>query len=314
MKKTRIVRKTGKSKNRKIRKNRKTKKTKKYRGGNSYDSITRVENQPYSYDIIIEEYRDNVLLEKINGLYTGPWKYNQPYMRGKMDIFENNNTTIKATYDGPWMNGKPDGKDCKYTTAIGNTYVGEYKDGVMDGRGIFNYANGIKYDGEFKNGFMDGNGTVTYTNGSKYVGEIKRNVKSGYGVLTYSNGTRYEGQWANNYKNGIGTLYSTNKVYTGQWLNGNPNGNGNISFTKTGVILNGYFLYDQQNDIITVKGIANYKDNSKYEGLFINYIKSGNGITTPPGDNLANNSNYDIQYGFELRDPTNITVDSEFFE
>ena len=291
-------------------------KNKKHRGGNGDDSVRRVENQPYSYDIDVEHYRGNGIFEKINekinGIYSGPWKYNQPYMRGKIDILENNNTTIKATYEGSWIDGKPDGKDCNYTTAIGNTYKGEYKEGLMHGVGTFTYNNGSKYAGEFKNGFIDGEGTLTYNNGSIYNGKFKRNFKDGYGILTYINGSRYEGQWKNNQKNGIGTFYSNNGVYNGNWFNDKPHGSGNIKFTKTGVILNGVFSYNEQDNSMVVNGTANYMDNSKYEGLFINYVKQ-DGVSRPNGDNLANNNSYDIVYGFELRDPTNITVDFDYF-
>ena len=311
------VRKNEKSKkvkkNRKIHKTRKTRKTRKYRGGNSYDSLIKVVNQPYSYNLVVEQIKDDVIYEKANGLYTGPWKYNQPYMRGKMDVLENNNTTtIKGTYDGPWMNGKPHGENCKYTTVSGNIYEGEYKDGLIDGRGIFTYANGIKYDGEFKNGFMDGEGTATYNNGSNYTGHFVRNERHGYGVLTYSNGTIYKGQWANNRKNGIGTFESPIEVYTGTWVNDDPNGNGDITFKETKVILKGKFSYDRQTNNMVVKGIAKYQDDSTYEGMFNNYVKYGEGIAKPAGDNLANDANYDIRYGY-VTDPNNITANSDFF-
>ncbi|MDP6169833.1 MAG: hypothetical protein QF780_07485 [Candidatus Marinimicrobia bacterium] len=35
---------------------------------------------------------------------------------------------------------------------------------------MFTYENGNKYVGEFKNGTMDGQGTFTYPNGDKRVG------------------------------------------------------------------------------------------------------------------------------------------------
>ena len=40
----------------------------------------------------------------------------------------------------------------------GNKYVGEFRDGKMDGVGTYTYASGDKYFGEFKNGNMDGRG------------------------------------------------------------------------------------------------------------------------------------------------------------
>ena len=350
--------KTGKSKNMKIRKTKKvkkTKKTRKYTGGNSYYSLIKVVNQPYSYNVVVEQIKDDVIYEEINGLYTGPWKYNQPYMRGKMDVLENNNTnTIKGTYDGPWRNGKPDGHNCKYTTASGNIYEGEYKDGLIHGEGKFTYANGRKYVGEFKNGFMEGKGTDTYTNGSRYEGDFIRNDKHGYGILEYYNGSRYEGQWANNKKNGIGTFKSPDDIYNGSWLNDKPHGygiltrndgssryegqwvnskkngigtfesndekytgnwvndipvgDGNIEFKKTKVILKGNFSYDRENNVI-VEGMAKFPDDSTYEGKFINYLKYGEGIATPPNTGLASDSEYHIVDGF-IEEPDSVTAEN----
>ena len=73
------VRKNEKSK--KVKKNRKihkTRKNRKYRGGNRYDSLIKVVNQPYSYNVVVEQFKDNVIYEKVNVIYSGSWKYNKP--------------------------------------------------------------------------------------------------------------------------------------------------------------------------------------------------------------------------------------------
>jgi len=51
-------------------------------------------------------------------------------------------------------------------------YIGEYKDGLPDGKGTVTFANGEKYVGEFKMGLPNGKGAYTFTNGEKYVGEF----------------------------------------------------------------------------------------------------------------------------------------------
>ena len=55
----------------------------------------------------------------------------------------------------------------------GGTYVGEKKDGLMDGEGTYYYKDGSKYTGMWKNDKMEGQGIHTWTTGEKYVGEWK---------------------------------------------------------------------------------------------------------------------------------------------
>jgi len=46
------------------------------------------------------------------------------------------------------------------TSANGEKYVGEYKDGKKHGQGTFTSADGGKYVGEYKDGKMHGKGTL----------------------------------------------------------------------------------------------------------------------------------------------------------
>jgi hypothetical protein len=85
-----------------------------------------------------------------------------------------------------------------YTSANGDKYVGEYKDGKMDGQGTYTWANGDKYVGEWKDGKQNGQGTATFANGEKYVGEYKDGKRNGQGTHTYTSGTAQEGIWKDN--------------------------------------------------------------------------------------------------------------------
>ena len=53
-----------------------------------------------------------------------------------------------------------------YTSADGDKYVGEYRDGKKNGQGTYTFANGRKYVGEFKNGFSHGKGIQYYADGT----------------------------------------------------------------------------------------------------------------------------------------------------
>ena len=79
-------------------------------------------------------------------------------------------------------------------------YVGQYKDGIVNGQGSITLPNGIKYVGELKDGERHGQGTHTNPDGSKYVGEWNYDTpwkgteydKDGNVTATYSEGVRTE--------------------------------------------------------------------------------------------------------------------------
>ena len=56
--------------------------------------------------------------------------------------------------------------DTKYSEGVrhydNGKYVGEFYDGIREGKGIFYYNNGEKYDGDWKNGKIEGKGSYTY--------------------------------------------------------------------------------------------------------------------------------------------------------
>ena len=49
-------------------------------------------------------------------------------------------------------------------------YTGEYVDGRMSGRGVFEYPNGDLYDGEFRDDTPNGHGTIRAVNGNRSAG------------------------------------------------------------------------------------------------------------------------------------------------
>jgi len=79
----------------------------------------------------------------------------------------------------------------------GDKYVGEWKDGKLNGHGTYIHSDGDKYVGESKNNKRSGHGNYTYSNGDKYVGEWKDGKKHGHGSFTFSDGTKYVGEWEN---------------------------------------------------------------------------------------------------------------------
>ena len=55
-------------------------------------------------------------------------------------------------YEGDWINDKKEGNG-KYIWEDGNYYIGQFKNGLRNGKGTEYYSNGnIKYEGDWING------------------------------------------------------------------------------------------------------------------------------------------------------------------
>jgi len=65
----------------------------------------------------------------------------------------------------------------------GSSYSGEWKNGEMNGRGVFLWRNGDRFEGEWKNGLQNGQGTFAAADGSVYYGGWKQGKKDGEGVF-----------------------------------------------------------------------------------------------------------------------------------
>ena len=91
-----------------------------------------------------------------------------------------------------------------YTTADGDTYVGEFKDDAFNGQGSLTFANGNRYVGEFKDNKRDGLFEATFADGDKHVGEWRDDKRNGYGIYTYASGDKYVGEYKDNKRNGQG--------------------------------------------------------------------------------------------------------------
>jgi hypothetical protein len=119
------------------------------------------------------------------------------------------------------------------TFATGGKYIGEFRDGKLNGHGTHTYTNGGKYVGEFKDGNFSGQGTLTTANGDKYVGEFIDGFPNGRGTQTYTNGDKYVGEFSDGKPNGIGTRTFANKSkYVGDIRNGILNGQGTLTIAN----------------------------------------------------------------------------------
>ena len=105
----------------------------------------------------------------------------------------------------------------------GDKYVGDWKDGVRNGQGIFTFGKGKhegdKFVGEYKDGVRNGQGTYTWTNGQKYVGEWKDEKENGQGTMSLSNGEKFVGEYKDGRPWNI-TGYDKNENIIGKMVNG----------------------------------------------------------------------------------------------
>ena len=114
----------------------------------------------------------------------------------------------------------------------GNSYVGNWRNGVMHGQGVFTWEDGIIYKGQFVNGRIQGKGSLRWPCGNIYEGDVLDGYRHGTGkfvMVTNSdeieneNGVMtYDGEWYGGKKHGVGTLkYRTDgkERYEGEWKN-----------------------------------------------------------------------------------------------
>jgi hypothetical protein len=84
-------------------------------------------------------------------------------------------------------------------------YIGDWKDGKYNGKGMLAFANGTNYTGQFKNGALNGQGTFTLASGVIMEGGFKDNEPNGPGTLTLASGDIIEGDWKGGEMIGIQT-------------------------------------------------------------------------------------------------------------
>eukprot|EP00985_Skeletonema_marinoi_P024104 scaffold16520_cov151-Skeletonema_marinoi.AAC.5 len=91
----------------------------------------------------------------------------------------------------------------------GDTWAGEgeFDDNgrLMNGKGIYKWANGVTYDGEWLDNMAHGEGKVTYKDGREYSGDWHVGKRHGFGIYTSMwKAYQYKGGWSNDKMHGKG--------------------------------------------------------------------------------------------------------------
>ena len=130
--------------------------------------------------------------------YHGNWSVNKMHGLGVL-VEYNEDATYNGTYVGEYINGyRTKGT---YFWADGSVYKGEWDhDDNPSGVGkMWISGDDSSYDvyvGEFKNGSMNGRGTYYWGNGNTFQGEWVNDKRNGYGIMTYkTSGYIYNGLW-----------------------------------------------------------------------------------------------------------------------
>ena len=182
-----------------------------------------------------------ICLYNNNTLYEGQFKKNFQHGSGKLMSADRK----RVIYDGMWEKGKMHGLGTYYyyleqgsrPPKQNGHYVGQFRQNLRNGMGVYTLPDGSIYDGEFRDNIQNGYGIFRWTDGSIYEGGWKDGKRHGtQGILVASDGFRYEGQWVNNSMEGRGVAtYPKGQVYDGTWVAGKREGRGTIRFTNGAV-------------------------------------------------------------------------------
>ncbi|XP_034840456.1 MORN repeat-containing protein 3-like [Maniola hyperantus] len=147
-------------------------------------------------------------------------------------------------YVGDWKNDLKEGKGL-FLTFTGKLYEGDWHKGFRHGFGTLSYRlpNGtfyLEYRGEWVRGKPEGVGWRYYENGDIYFGFWKRGQWHGYGKMWYQNGTYYVGYWNMSKREGLGMFVQENgNRYEGHWENNVKDGLGRFYHLHTGQLQEG---------------------------------------------------------------------------
>jgi len=156
----------------------------------------------------------------------------------------------------------------KFIFSDGTTYIGEFKNNIMQGQGIILYPDGTKMIGTWKNGKPHGQGTINLANGDEYIGSIESFLRHGLGTFTYTNGKILRGLWKENELiqaielieensvhgciigdciNGSSTFIDNDGKYVGEYKDGIVNGKGTYKSPEGWRVYSDNFKENKEN-------------------------------------------------------------------
>ena len=129
-----------------------------------------------------------------------------------------------SVHEGLWQRNVANGAGTR-TSFNGSRAEGEWKDGVLQGRGMEEVRDESGsvwvegYDGEFTKGLRSGAGTLVNADGGTYDGMWLEGRQHGVGRYTAADGWSYRGAWRYGRRHGNGVLTSTQlHRFSGEWV------------------------------------------------------------------------------------------------
>lgn len=153
----------------------------------------------------------------------------------------------------------------------GGRYRGEVINGLLQGEGRLDYANGSWYAGNFKDGQSDGHGEWHGASGEHYVGQFRQGQFDGQGKLTYGNGSTYTGGFKQGRLHGEGHLQQGEMSYRGGFRKDKYHGLGLLEWPD-GTRHQGRFARGELNGPGTRS-----EGGSQYSGIFKDGVLNGEG-------------------------------------
>lgn len=163
-----------------------------------------LEGDIYEGDFYNDRMQGQGKLKRSNGTaYKGGFSNNFQHGEGVLEYMG------KVVYSGSYVKGMKHGHG--KLVMGGNVYVGDFNTDLMDGNGIYTWADGKNYNGGWKANKMHGFGTYKWADGKLYVGYFVDGIREGLGSFKWTDGREYKGGWSKGKMHGEGSYLYIDK-------------------------------------------------------------------------------------------------------